>query len=382
MRVLIAFDKFKDALTAPAACEIAQAVVAESHPDWICDLTPLADGGEGFATILTAATGGSWHKVEVTGPRGRPVASGFGLVETTQLPTDAQKLLNLPGSRQLGVVEMATASGLESLRPEERDPWQASSIGTGQAVQSALEAGADAILLGVGGSATNDLGVGALHALGWTAVDIHGAPLRELHPGSWPNLAGFQRPILGLPPIRIGCDVSNPLLGERGATAVFGPQKGLKPGDFSQLESEIERVAKLLSAAAERPNLESTPGAGAAGGIAFGFLTAAQAELVPGFDLVEAWLGLEAKVAAADLIITGEGRFDESSLEGKGPGSLLRRATAAGKPSWVLAGALDCPQPVPSAKMHAITPAGMPLAEALRTAPENLARTLRKVLID
>lgn len=380
MRVLIAFDKFKDALTAPAACEIVREILAAEKPAWELDLCPLADGGEGFATILTTAAGGTWQEQEVIGPRGQPARSGFGMIDVDRLPDSARTMLDLPSARRLGIIEMATASGLESLAPEERDPWQTSSIGTGQAVAAAIAAGAEAILLGVGGSATNDLGVGALSALGWQAVNTEGEPIAQLHPAGWSELAGFKTPPSGLPPVRIACDVANPLLGERGATAVFGPQKGLKPGDFDALESEIARAASLLGDATRRPNLEATPGAGAAGGIAFGFLTAAGAQLVPGFDLVEEWLGIGPKLAEADLVITGEGRFDQSSLEGKGPGSLLNRATSAGKSVWVFAGALDCPKPPESAQLHAITPPGMSLPEALRTAPENLTRAVRQVV--
>jgi glycerate kinase len=147
------------------------------------------------------------------------------------------------------------------------------------------------------------------------------------------------------------------------------------------LENEVAQVAALLGHAAGRPGLETTPGAGAAGGIAFGLLTAAQAQLVPGFDLVEAWLGIDAKLAQADLVITGEGCFDDSSLEGKGPGSLLRRAQDQGTPTWVLAGAVQLNQEPPTgAQVAAITPPGMALAEALRTAPANLATSLRRRL--
>lgn len=380
MRVLIAFDKFKDALTAPAACEIAREVLADLRPDWSTELCPLADGGEGFATILTAAVGGVWHPFTVTGPRGQPVESGFGLVEMAQLTDSAQTQLGLPGVRRLGIIEMATASGLESLAPAERDPWQSDSLGTGQAIQAALRAGAEAILLGVGGSATNDLGVGALQELGWTPVTANGAPIRQLAPIGWRDLAGFE-PAAGPPPlIRIACDVANPLLGSRGATTVFGPQKGLRPDDLSALEAEVARVSTLLGQAAERPGLESTPGAGAAGGIAFGMLTALEAKLVPGFDLVESWLGVAEKLADADLVITGEGRFDDSSLEGKGPGSLLQRAHTAGKSVWVFAGAVDLSSPPPDARVHAISAKDLPLAQALAETPQSLERTLREAL--
>jgi len=380
MRVLIAFDKFKDALTAPAAGEIARKVIRELRPNWITDLCPLADGGEGFATILTAAAGGTWQAVPVTGPRGQTVESGFGLVEVAALPDAAQLQLGLPGVQRLGIVEMATASGLESLAPAERDPWLTDSRGTGEAIQAAFRAGAEAVLLGVGGSATNDVGVGALQTLGWAALNAAGEPIHQVAPAGWRDLVSFAPPTTALPPIRIACDVANPLLGPRGATTVFGPQKGLQPADRDALENEVTRIANLLAQAAGRPSLEATPGTGAAGGIAYGLLTAANAKLVPGFDLVESWLGITEKLAVADLVITGEGCFDDSSLEGKGPGSLLHRARAAGKPVWVFAGAVKLSNPPAGANIHAITPAGMPLPQALAECPAHLTAGLREAL--
>lgn len=380
MRVLIAFDKFKDALSAPAACEIARDVLTELKPDWTIEMCPLADGGEGFATILTSAVGGEWHPVEVTGPRGQAVESGFGLVEMARLTDGAQAQLGLPGVQRLGIVEMATASGLESLAPDERDPWLTDSRGTGQAINAALLAGAEAVLLGVGGSATNDLGVGALQELGWNAVTAGGAPIRQSAPAGWRDLAGFEPGTSPPPQIRIACDVANPLLGPRGATTVFGPQKGLQSNDRDALESEIARVAKLLGLAAGRAGLEDTPGAGAAGGIAYGLLTALEAKLVPGFDLVESWLGVAGKLAAADLVITGEGRFDDSSLEGKGPGSLLARARADAKSVWIFAGAVALSTSPDGANVHAISPVGMELRQALANTPANLQAALRGAL--
>ena len=384
MRVLIAFDKFKDALTATIACETARDILAELRPDWTPDLCPLADGGEGFATILTAAAGGTWQSVPVTGPRGQSVESGFGLVDVAALPDAAQVQLGLPSIQRLGVVEMATASGLESLAPADRNPWLTDSRGTGEAIQAAIRAGAEAVLLGVGGSATNDVGVGALQPLGWTAINAAGDPIRQVAPAGWRDLVGFEFESQGtpLPPIRIACDVANPLLGPRGATTIFGPQKGLQSSDRDALESEVSRVAALLAQATGRPGLEATPGAGAAGGIAYGLLTAADAKLVPGFDLVESWLGIAEKLTAADLVITGEGSFDDSSLDGKGPGSLVHRAREAGKPVWVFAGAVNLTTPLPDARVHAITPEGMALPQALAEAQSNLAISLRQALSD
>lgn len=381
MRVLVAFDKFKDALTAPAACEIATRVIAGARPDWETGSCPLADGGEGFATILTAVAGGQWVEREVTGPIGRPCSAGFGLVKVSALPVPARDQLALGDARTVAVIEMATASGLQSLNPEERDPWQTDTRGTGELIRAAAEAGADAILLGVGGSATNDLGLGALTALGWQARRADGSAIGAPCPATWADIASLHPGDVSLPAVRIACDVANPLLGDRGATAVFGPQKGLKADDFPQLETQMTRLAGLLGNAAGRPGLEMTPGAGAAGGIAYGLLAAADARLVPGFDLVEAWLDIGPRLAAADLVITGEGRFDASSLEGKGPGSLALRAAAAGKSVWVLAGSVDLPQAPEGCEVSAISPPDLALLDALRATAANLELTLREKIV-
>lgn len=380
MRVLIAFDKFKDALTAPAACSITRDVIAAKHPDWTCDLCPLADGGEGFSSILTQAAGGTWHEVSTIGPLRSPCQAGFGLVELARLPVAVQDRLNLGSISRLAVIEMASASGIQSLTAAQRDPWQTDTTGTGRVIRAALNAGAEAILLGVGGSATHDVGLGALTALGWTAQNAAGSTVSAVNPAAWLAITKLTPPAAELPPIRIACDVSNPLLGPRGAATVFGPQKGLTPDRLPELEAGTARIARLIGDAVNRPGLESTPGAGAAGGIAFGFLTAAQAQLVPGFDLVEEWLDLGPKVTAADLIITGEGRFDDSSLEGKGPGSLTHRATAAGKPIKIFAGAVAVTHPPADCEITAITPSGIDLPTALAQAAQYLTASVRERL--
>ena len=384
MRVLVAFDKFKDALTAPVACDLAAAVIAQSQPDWSVTTCPLADGGEGFAPILTHAVGGTWHEATVTGPRGAPTAAGFGLVDIGKLPAAARTRLNLGEvDGPLAVIEMATASGLQALTTAERDPWHTTSRGTGELITAAVSAGAAAALLGVGGSATNDVGLGALAALGWRVETAAGESLAVPYPHHWTKISRLDPPAVPPPVLRIACDVNNPLLGPRGATAVFGPQKGLRPADFDALEAGVARVATLIADAAGRPGLTTAPGAGAAGGIAYGLLTAAGAKLVPGFDLVEEWLDLDAKLTGADLVITGEGRFDESSLEGKGPGSLATRAAAAGKPVWIFAGSVERPATINDRwRIRAITPAGTSLPDALAQAGPNLTRTVAQALAE
>ena len=275
---------------------------------------------------------------------------------------------------------MAAASGLALLAPEERDPWQATTIGTGELIRDAVAHGAAAILLGVGGSATNDLGLGALSALGLDCLDAAGEKIAPPIPARWSQITRLTgTPAAGLPPIRIACDVTNPLLGQRGAAAVYGPQKGLRAADLARLDSACARLGLMLCAhCRQHDDLMDAPGAGAAGGIAFGLMVAANARLLPGFDLVGAWLDLAPRLAAADLIITGEGRFDDSSLSGKGPGAVAARALALGKPVKVFAGQISAGAPPHGLQLHAITPPGMPLAQALSTARDLLAAAIRQ----
>ncbi len=389
MRVLLAFDKFKDSLTAPHACATVAAALRERHPDWEIEECPLADGGEGFAPILTRAAGGETVTATVAGPRGAAIAARFGLVPFTQIPAPARALLQLENRTStaesardcLAIVEMAAASGLDLLPPAQRDPWQTTTFGTGELLRAAANRGATAILLGVGGSATNDLGLGALQALGLEFIAATGEKISPPIPSSWAQIQRIAgRPPAAFPPIRIACDVTNPLLGPQGAAAVYGPQKGLRAADLARLEHESARLGLLLCHHLDRPDtLMDAPGAGAAGGIAFGLMAGAGARLLPGFDLVSAWLDLDRRIQAADLVITGEGRFDDSSLNGKGPGAVAARALQQGKPVHVFAGQVRVTHP-PTANfnLHAITPAGLPLAEALRTAPDLLATAIRQ----
>ena len=200
------------------------------------------------------------------------------------------------------LVELASASGLALLCPEHRDPWQASTVGTGELVRAAAEGGAAAIVLGVGGSATHDLGLGALAALGLDLRDNHGDRVDPPVPSRWEAITRIGTKFPPLPPLRIACDVTNPLLGTRGAAATFAPQKGLRPGDLSRLEHATARLTLMLTARFRRgEDLVDRPGAGAAGGSAFGLMTALGAELVPGFELVSAWLDLAGQIGRAHV---------------------------------------------------------------------------------
>lgn len=385
MRVLAVFDKFKDSLSAPAACAAAAGAIAALGRGWEVDSCPLTDGGDGFADVLTQSAGGSRTRLMVAGPRGEPVAAMLGFVPLERLPHGARtqfgEVAVEPGG-SIAVIEMAAASGLALLAPEARDPFLASSFGTGELVRFASDAGVRAILLGVGGSATHDLGLGALAAMGIGFATSDGTRLTRPTPATWPRIRRIDGRIPdSIPPILIACDVDNPLLGPRGAVAAYGRQKGLKAEDAPELEIETSRMASWLCRHfGKSESLMAAPGAGAAGGIAFGLTAAAGATLLNGFDLVASWLGLDTRLADADIVLTGEGRFDDTSLSGKGPGAVVRRARDLGKPVHVFAGQISLARDLPGLEAHTITPPGMPLADALEQAPALLALAVERAM--
>ena len=386
MRVLVAFDKFKDALTAREACEIAARALHEKHPDWLVDLCPLTDGGDGFEDILGGCVQGNRTALQATGPRGSLIEAGFTTVSISQIPRAARDFLPFTApdgiEPTLAIIEMAAASGLSLLPPGQRTPWETTSRGTGQLIRAAAESGASAILLGVGGSATHDLGLGALSALGLEFRTATGEAIRPPVPSRWEQIIRIEGQVAStIPQIYIACDVRNPLLGPTGAAAVFAPQKGLRPDEFLALETASERMAQLLcNHCHQPPTLPGTPGVGAAGGIAFGLVCAARACLLPGYDLVSDWLGLDEKISSADLILTGEGRFDAASHAGKGPGALAAHAISLGKTVHVFAGQTTASINPDRLTLHEISPTDVPLDRALRDASAFLARAIQHAL--
>jgi glycerate kinase len=390
MRVLLAFDKFKHALGASAACAAAAAAIREAFPGAHIDEAPLTDGGEGFCEILTHAVGGKLHQHRVHGPRFAPVEAHHGEVDLAKIPKAAQVLLEFHDHGRLAIIEMAQASGLDLLAPVERDPWQTSSFGTGELLARAADAGAHAALLGIGGSATNDLGLGALEAVGLEFRDANGALLKHITPAKFSEVARIAgEPWPHLPDLRIACDVRNTLLGPNGATAIFGPQKGLLPEDAARLERAVGAMAKKLCAHFDQPRtLMMEPGTGAAGGISFGLRVACAAKLAPGFALVAAWLRLDERVKEADLVITGEGRFDATSLSGKGPGAIAEMALKHHKKLVVLAGQVDesaaaalrARAPENRVQLHALSAPGENPALAHPATAERLKKKIKEVL--
>lgn len=377
MRALIAFDKFKDALSAEQACAIAAGALRSVHPDWEVEECPFTDGGDGFARILTAAAGGESVEVSVIGPRGRAVIAPLGLVRADALPAGVLARLRLPATppkdARMGVIDMASASGLSLLSEAERDPWLTSSIGTGQLIREAQQRGCIAILLGVGGSATNDLGLGALATLGLECLDADGTAVPVPTPSRWHRIVRLHGAMPShLPAIRIACDVTHPLLGPEGCAASFGPQKGLRPDDLPRMEAASVQMSERLCAHFGQPTtLATIAGSGAAGGIAFGLKAATGALLLPGAGLVAEWLALDERISRSDIVITGEGRFDSGSWRGKGPGSLLAKAARLGRAAHVFAGAITGPSDA-TTRLHPITPPDLPLVDALPLTAELL----------
>jgi len=326
VRVLIAPDKFKGSLTAAAAAEALAVGVRRADPHAEVDLAPMADGGEGTVEALVKATGGRFLDAEVTGPLGEPVVARFGLL----------------GDGTTAAIEMAAASGLVLVPADRRDPACATTFGTGELLLRALDAGARAVILGIGGSATNDGGAGLAQALGFRLLDADG---RELARGGGPlaDLAridpGGADPRLARCVIRVASDVDNPLCGPRGASAIYGPQKGAGPDQVATLDRNLGRLADVilrdLGAA-----IADLPGAGASGGLGAGLVAFAGARLEPGIDLVCRAVDLDDRLAVADLCLTGEGALDRSSAFGKTVVGVARRARERGVPTIVVAGTI------------------------------------------
>ncbi|HNS21680.1 MAG TPA: glycerate kinase [Sedimentisphaerales bacterium] len=381
MKVVVAMDSFKGSLTAARACDIVAEAIRSAVPGAVIVSKPMADGGEGTATTLMAATGGTWIEVEVMGPLPEMrVAGGFAWLPETRT----------------AVVEMAIASGLPLLRPDQYNPLKTTTYGTGQLIQAAIGHGAEQILLAIGGSATVDGGVGAAMALGWRflrsdgrEIALGGGHLSEIdqilppgkgkrqigptlrgknprldfslsNPGRAPsdmNPALFKEinkeislnnigPIClfpsqdqpGIPvAVKVLCDVDDPLCGEHGAAHVYGPQKGATPEMVEILNANLSHLARLVKDQFGL-DIRDLPGAGAAGGLAAGAVAFLDGRLVSGVDEVIAQNHLKEELSDADWVITGEGKFDHQSLRGKVVSGVARAAREAGARVAVLAG--------------------------------------------
>ncbi|MCX6875638.1 MAG: glycerate kinase [Verrucomicrobia bacterium] len=326
-RILVASDKFKGSLSAPEACAAIARGLARRWPAALLDECPIADGGDGFAAALEGSLRGRWVEAPCHDALGRPIRARYLVAESAGGP--------------LAVMEMAAASGGWRIAANERDILRANTSGTGEMMRHAVEQErVHRLILGIGGSATNDGGAGMAAALGVRFLDSDGLPL-DPSPGTWAGrlarIDGSER--IPLPPVTVACDVVSPLLGPAGATRVFGPQKGANESNLPVLEAALEALVNAAGGAAAAA--AARPGAGAAGGLGFGLVHFAGATLVPGFDLLAGLTGLSDRVAAADLVVTGEGSLDVQTLAGKGPAGVARLARLHGKPVWAFCGRAD-----------------------------------------
>lgn len=288
---------------------------------WDCDICPIADGGEGFVSTMIAAMQGRVVSVPCHDALGRAIMADYGIV--------------LREGKIIAVIEMAAASGMWRIDAAERDIERANTYGTGELIRHAIEQhGVDEIILGIGGSATNDGGAGMAAALGVRFFDAAGN-LLEPSPRGLREISrvDFSQRI-ELPPMQVACDVDNPLCGERGASVIYGPQKGASPEQVIELEKFLQRLKRV----GDFESLAEIPGAGAAGGLGFGLMAFADARLVSGFAMVAEVCALRDRFAAADLVITGEGSLDAQSLAGKGPVGIARLCRDLGVPCVAVAG--------------------------------------------
>ncbi|WP_432697826.1 glycerate kinase [Marinobacterium sp. YM272] len=325
MKVVIAPDSFKESLS---AAEVA-AALAEGWrlalPDTEVVELPLADGGEGTTQALVSATGGSLEHKEVSGPLGKPVNGFWG---------------RLGGKR--AVIECAAASGLDLLSRGERDPWRATTRGTGELILEALDAGMTEIIIGLGGSATNDGGAGMLQALGVRLRDENGddiAPGAEgLESLASIDLSGLDKRLRGVS-FQVACDVDNPLTGEQGASAVFGPQKGADAALVKRMDACLARYGEAITHCIGE-KVDTIPGAGAAGGLGAAFLAFLNASLKPGIEIMLDAVDIDSHLEGAALVITGEGRIDSQTERGKTPVGVARRARMHSIPCIAVGGAV------------------------------------------
>lgn len=330
MKVVIAPDSYKESLTAMEVATAIENGFKEIMPNAEYIKLPMADGGEGTVQSLVDATGGDIVTVEVMGPLGRPVTGFYGLL----------------GDGSTAVIEMAAASGLHLVEPSERNPMLTTTYGTGELIKAALDKGVDHIIIGIGGSSTNDGGVGMAQALGAKLVDDQGADL-SFGGGALANLASID--LSGLDPrladvqLEVACDVDNPLCGPKGASHIFGPQKGATPEMVVQLDANLAHYAKVIRQTNGKDVIDQA-GAGAAGGLGAALLGLFDATLRPGINIVMDAVNLTEVMKDADLVITGEGRIDSQTIHGKTPIGVARTAKLYDLPVIGIAGSIaqDC----------------------------------------
>ncbi|NCE83604.1 glycerate kinase [Pseudomonas sp. Q1] len=326
MKIIIAPDSFKDSLSAEGVAQAIAEGLAEVWPDAQCIQCPMADGGEGTVDAVLAACNGELRRQWVRGPLGGTVEARWGWLAASHT----------------AMIEMAEASGLQRVPPGQRDACSSTTYGTGELIRAALDLGARRIILAIGGSATNDAGAGAMQALGVQLLDDQQQPL----PAGGLALARLAHlnlerldPRLAQVQFEIAADVNNPLCGPQGASAIFGPQKGADPAQVQQLDAALGHFADHCARVLPK-DVRDEPGSGAAGGLGFAAKAFLGAQFRAGVEVVAELVGLDAAVRGADLVITGEGRFDAQTLRGKTPFGVARIAQRHQVPVIVIAGTL------------------------------------------
>lgn len=369
MKIVIAPDSFKESLSALQVAQAIERGFKEIYPQADYIKLPMADGGEGTVESLVAATGGKRIVCIVTDPLGQPVEASFGLL----------------GDGKTAVIEMAAASGLHLVPVKQRNPLITTSYGTGELILAALKQGVHKLILGIGGSATNDGGAGMMQALGANLLDgdsrilpFGGAALTRLEGIDLTNLDPRLRQI----ELTVACDVNSPLCGEQGASAVFGPQKGATPEMVKLLDSALRHYGMKIESLTGKSVIDAA-GAGAAGGMGAALLGCLGARLQPGIELVIETLQLEEAIQGADLVITGEGRLDSQTLYGKTPIGVARVAKKFGIPTIALVGGMSRDYHVVHQHgldaVFSIIPEACSLADALANGADNLQVTARNI---
>jgi len=322
--IVLAPDSFKESMTAKEVCMAMERGIKKVNDEVTCVHVPMADGGEGTVQSLVDATGGRIHSLMVTGPLGDKVEASYGIL----------------GDNETAILEMASASGIHLVPTEKRNPLITTTYGTGELIKDCLEHGVKKILIGIGGSATNDGGVGVIQALGGKLLDNEGNELAfgggELGKLAHIDLSNFDKRLHDVV-IEVACDVSNPLCGEKGASKVFGPQKGATPEIVKELDSNLAHYAHIIKKQLKK-DIINVPGAGAAGGLGAGLMAFLNGTLKKGIEMVIEYTGLEEKIEAADMVWTGEGSIDFQTQYGKTPLGVATIAKKYNKPVIALAG--------------------------------------------
>ena len=356
MRIIIAPDSFKESLSATEVASVMAEGVLAGCAEASIDLCPMADGGEGTVEAMVAATGGQFRTADVFDPLGAPIRARYGLLGATSqagLPGEVGligAMLATEGETggetgRTAVIEMAAASGLALVPLDKRDPRATTTFGTGQLIMAALDEGATHFIIGIGGSATTDGGCGCAQALGVMFVNTDGEPaICGLAGGGLADIGRIDMtgrdPRLDAANVRVACDVANPLTGPQGAACIYGPQKGATPEMVAILDEGLRHLAGVIRQSLDI-DVERIPGAGAAGGLGAGLVAFAGAKLESGVQIISEAVGLTARLADADLCITGEGKLDSQSVHGKTAYGVAELARAAGVPVICIAGVAE-----------------------------------------